>query len=144
MESPSPKRKIRKRFIALALIALLIAAFLFLLSPHAVTLTAGHKTYRVDDDTVTCTWRNGTLRTLLYGRHFTLERLEGETWKGIPINTLFEDIGFTLLPLGSRAMTYDLSGLYPLPTGQYRICAQFMQRRNRTPHTAYAHFTLVP
>ena len=144
MESPSPKRKIRKRFIALALIALLIAAFLFLLSPHAVTLTAGHKTYRVDDDTVTCTWHNSTLRTLTHGFPLILERLEGETWHPFPTGAITLDIGFILYPFHSSTSHISLVNFHPLEPGQYRISAVFHLANSHTPHTAYAHFTLTP
>ena len=143
MESPSPKRKIRKRFIALALMALVIMLWLFPI-PKMVTLKARPDVYLVDAETITCIWRNGTLRTLVYGYHFTLEQQEGETWQSIPVPYLFEDIGFTLPPMGSRAMTYRLAGLQPLEPGDYRIGATFYLRRYRTPHTAYAYFTLMP
>ena len=144
MDNPSSKPKARGRYMALALILLLLLVLgWFVLSPRAVTLTPEREAYPAGTGSIACTWRNGTLRSIGYSNPYTLERLEGETWREVPVNLFFELPLYRLPPLvGRRQMTYLLDTA--LKPGQYRICAQFYLASGRTPHTAYAPFTLTP
>lgn len=142
-------RRRRNRYQLLSLLLLLIAAVVyFSFDITLVRLAPQAAAYPVGTQAIPCTWRNGMARQVGMGEHYTVERLEGESWVALPFaqGHMVSDVGYSLTPLiGRGGLAYSLATLAQPPgPGRYRIAAPYTlgPAPSLDSYTAYAEFEL--
>ena len=106
-------------------IALLAVLMVILIRSDRVSLKAQYETYPKGTETVACTFKNRTMRTVTYGESFTLEYLDNGEWVNVSeygTSPYFLMYAKMLGSLSSSEHSYYVGGYSALEeAGTYRI-----------------------
>lgn len=107
------------------------------------TMSTNAANYFLPVDTIEVTIRNENTFEGMTGSSFLIEYYEKGAWRGVPLNYLFNSIGYDIYAKQSASFTIDLQPLtYDYKGGRYRVYKKVFA--GDKDFSVVAYFTILP